>query len=168
MDKIKKRIKDKKQPDILGYILLGIFILLLAFVIFLLFRLKDVKWEYNHSKVDFIMPIIEEKLNTIEVNIGGKKKNETVNYTFNITNYRDKKVNKEDYKYKFYVNSTAEADYKLSKKGDKKNILDENNISEFLTIKGKKKEIITYKLNIKLKADQPEKNVIYLYVEGKK
>ena len=103
MDKIKKRVKEKKKPDVLDYILLTIFILLLLFVIFLLFKLKDARWEYKHNQVDFTMPIIEKKLNTIEVNVSGKKKDDVVNYLFNITNYRESKVNKVDYKYKFFV-----------------------------------------------------------------
>ena len=168
MTKIKKRIKEKKKPDILDYILLTIFILLLIFVIFLLFKLKDARWEHKNSQVDFTMPIIEKKLNTIEVNIGGKKKNDVVNYLFNVTNYRESKVNKVDYKYKFFVYSNTKADYKITKKDDNKNILDENNISDFKTIKGKKKAIITYKLTVKLKEDQPKDSVVYLYIEGKK
>lgn len=168
MDKIKKRIKDKKKKTISDYVLLTIFILLLLLVVYLLFQLKDAKWEYKHSNVDFTMPIIEKKLNTIEINIGNKKKDDQINYKFNITNYREDKVNKVDYEYKFYVTSDTKADYQLMKKDTEKNLLDENNISEYYKIKGKKKQIITYELKIKLKEDQKEQSVVYLYIEGKK
>ncbi len=74
MDKVKKRIKRNKEFGISGFILLGVFIILLIFVVYLLFRLKEAKWEYKYHDVDFTMPVIEEKLNTINVIVGGKKK----------------------------------------------------------------------------------------------
>ncbi len=168
MEKVKKRIKRHKEFGVTGFILLGIFILLLIFVVYLLFRLKEAKWEYKYSKVDFTMPVIEEKLNTINVIVGGKKKDEVVDYLFNITNYRENKVNKKPMKYRFFVRSNTKANYKLTLKDDDKNLLDEKNMSDYLTIKGKKKEIITYKLSITLKENQKKESVVDLYIEGKK
>jgi len=168
MSKIKRRLNERRKPNGWDFVLLGIFILLAVFIVYLLFRLKDARWEYSHSKVDFIMPVIEENLNTIEVNVGGKKKGDKINYLFNVTNFRDQDVNKTDYKYKFYVDSNTKATYEIYLKGQNTNLLDENNMSEYYTIKGKKKEIKTYKLKVKLKEDQPKESVIYLYIEGKK
>ena len=168
MDKVKKRIKRNREFGISGFILLGVFIILLIFVVYLLFRLKEAKWEYKYHDVDFTMPVIEEKLNTINVIVGGKKKDEVVTYLFNITNYRDRKVNKKPMKYKFFVRSNTKAEYKLTLKDDDKNLLDEKNISKYLTINGKKKEIITYKLTITLKENQKKESVVDLYIEGKK
>lgn len=169
MSKIKKRIKEKKKKTVSDYVLLSLFLLLLIFVIYLLFRLNAAKKEYNLTKgADFTIPVIEEKLNTISVDIGNKKKDEIVDYKFNITNYRDSDINKDKYKYRFYVNSEAKAEYTMTLKGDNKNILDMNNVSEYRTLISKKKDVKTYHLKIKLKEDQKKDSVVNLYIEGKK
>jgi len=168
MKKIKKRIDKKKKKTVVDYILLIVFILLLIFVVCLLFKMFAVKKEYKQmNKADFTMPIIENKLNTVQLRIDDKKKNDTLNYTFYINNYSGKKVNKKDFKYKFMITSNIDASYKIINE-DGKNVLGKNDISDYIKLEGKKRKNITYHLKVKLNKDQKEKEVIWLYIEGKK
>ena len=168
MKKIKKRIDKKKKKTVVDYILLIVFILLLIFVVCLLFKMFAVKKEYKQmNKADFTMPIIENKLNTVQLRIDDKKKNDTLDYTFYINNYSGKKVNKKDFKYKFMITSNIDASYKIINE-DGKNVLGKNDISDYIKLEGKKRKNITYHLKVKLNKDQKEKEVIWLYIEGKK
>ncbi len=168
MKKIKKRIDKKKKKTVVDYILLIVFILLLIFVVCLLFKMFAVKKEYKQmNKADFTMPIIENKLNTVQLRIDDKKKNDTLDYTFYINNYSGKKVNKKDFKYKFMITSNSDASYKIINE-DGKNVLGKNDISDYIKLEGKKRKNITYHLKVKLNKDQKEKEVIWLYIEGKK
>ena len=166
--KIKKRIDKKKKKTVVDYILLIVFILLLIFVICLLIKMVSVKKEHKQmEKADFTMPIVENKLNTVQLKIKDKKKGETIDYIFYITNYTGTKVNKKDCKYKFMVTSDVDASYKLMNK-DGKNILGKNDISKYIKLEGKKEKNIQYHLKVKLNKEQKEEKVIWLYIEGKK
>ena len=161
MKKIKKRIDKKKKKTVVDYILLIVFILLLIFVVCLLFKMFAVKKEYKQmNKADFTMPIIENKLNTVQLRIDDKKKNDTLDYTFYINNYSGKKVNKKDFKYKFMITSNIDASYKIINE-DGKNVLGKNDISDYIKLEGKKRKNITYHLKVKLNKDQKEKEVIW-------
>jgi len=168
MKKIKKRIDKKKKKTIVDYILLIVFILLLIFVICLVIKMFSVKKEYKQmEKADFKMPIIENKLNTVQLKIKDKKKNDTIDYIFYINNYSGNKVNKKEYKYKFMVTSNVDASYKIINE-DGKNVLGKNDISDYIKLEGKKRKNIPYHLKVKLNQDQAKQEVIWLYIEGKK
>jgi len=168
MKKIKKRIDKKKKKTPVDYILLIVFILLLIFVVCLAIKMMTVKKEYKEMKnADFNMPIIETKLNTVQLKIKDKKKDDKIDYIFYINNYSGKKINKKDFKYKFMVTSNVDASYKLINE-DGKNILGKNDISDYIKLEGKRKKNIEYHLKVKLNKEQKDEEVIWLYIEGKK
>lgn len=170
MNKKKIDKTKKKQYNMLDFILLGILISLVIVVLGLgIFALIKNSQQKKVTKVDMSVPIIEEKTNTLFLDLGKGKKGDTKKYLFKIKNHFKDKVNSDEYTYKISFTSDTDIGLSLYEEGKKENLLDKKTIStkEYSLKKNTKDEQI-YEVKIQLKEDTEANTMVYLQIEGKK
>ena len=170
MKKNKIDKKKKKEYNMLDFVLLGVLISLFLVVIGLgIFAIIKHHQKQEITKVDMAVPVIEEKTNTLLLDLGKGKKGDKRTYIFKVKNHYKEKVNKEEYIYKIRFTSDADIILSLYEDGKKTNLLDPKTIStqEFTL----KKNIIDehiYVAKIELMEDTEQESMVYLNIEGKK
>lgn len=122
-DSVLKKIIPKTTSE---KILTLVFILLLVTVITLLCIAISKKNEYKQKQsADIVIPIVEKETNnTLNVDISELSENSLKDYSFNITNYKENNINKEEVSYSIFL-STNDNDVtlKLYKNGTEDNLL---------------------------------------------
>ena len=168
----KKKIDKKKKKDynMLDFVLLGILIALLFLVIGLgIFAIIKNSQKKQVTKVDMSVPIIEEKNNTLYLDLGKGKKGDIKTYLFKIKNHYKDNINTEEYTYKISFTSDTDIGLSLYEQGSKKNLLNKKTIeTEEYSLKKNIKDEHIYEVKIKLKEDTKANTMVYLKIEGKK
>lgn len=160
----------KKEYNMLDFVLLGIFISLIFIVIGLgIFAIVKNNQRKSITKVDMSVPVIEEKTNTLYLDLGKGKKGDIKTYLLKVKNHYKNEINKEEYTYKISFTSDTDIGLSLYEEGKDDNLLDKKTIStkDFLLKKNVKDEKI-YKVKIQLKEDTKVNTMVYLNIEGKK
>lgn len=153
-------------------ILLITFIALLIIVIVLSIITINLKQEHNSKKdMNLVIPLLEnEANNTFLVDLSKMKKDEIKEYKFMITNYKDKKVAKEEVEYNIeLVNNSKAVSIKLYKEKDDKNLLTENqnkNIIKDNKLNKNKKDTDTYYLIMRAKEEPKKDDNISIKITG--
>ena len=149
---VKKEKNNKKKIDYAKVVtnekfLLSVFILLAVIVCIL--GCLVIKHKNNTRVIDktnVVIPIIEENTtNSIQIDAFGLTKERF--YVIKVTNYRDKNINKEEFKYTINVENDTKATIKVTKNDDETNLI-KNNKKTVVTgqelIKDKKQEDYYY------------------------
>ena len=161
LDKSKK--KEYNKAD---YFLLGLFILVCIIFIIVFIYFLHVKSDYK-NRANISIPVMKENLSsTVNINVSNKNKGDIVKYSFDIRNYNDSKINKNNIKYLIFMDSHINADFNITS-NDKEIKLKDNKSKYFELAKNKKKNV-RYDLTIKLNENTDKDYYIDLNVEGVK
>ena len=138
--------KIPKKALYIIFILLLILVLILGIVIITLNKQNN-----DNQKVDMVVPILDKKSNA-EFNIStDENKSNKIYYTFKITNYRGKDINKKEINYNIKFDYNDNIKLKLYKNTKKEKLI--NNETNNINLRSNKKEEQLYKLEI----DIPDK-----------
>lgn len=169
MEKKKKRRK-KKKLDQKDKILLVIFFILLVLVIILSVVAFGVKHkEKQQQTANVIIPIMEKTAEgELGIDISKMKKDETKEYTFIISNYKQEEINKEEIQYNLIMSIPDSVNIKIYKNDQELTYTESDGVIklEANDLKKNKKSEDTYRLEIKTTKDMTKKSIIDIKIEN--
>lgn len=163
--KTSKKILFKK-PDKTEMVLAIVFVILLIITICLGLEVQAIKKQnINKVKSSIVISVLgKDTNNEISVDVSKMKKGDTKDYAFNISNFKDESINKEEVPYAIQIVSEDGFDIELYKNDSNENILPENRILIENKLIGNEKQKDKYTLKIKANKKTKDKELIAIRV----
>lgn len=162
----KARKKIKINMDKTDTILVIVLILLVILNIFLTVKaIKQSKLEKKQVHTMITIPVLGEQTNNeISVDIANMKKGDTRDYSFKVSNNKDKSINDEEVIYGLQLVYEDGIEVEVYKNNGKDNILPENNIILDNKLKAKEEQEDIYTLKIKANKKTEDKKLLTIKV----
>lgn len=162
----KARKKIKINMDKTDIILVIVLILLVILNIFLTVKaIKQSKLEKEQVHTMITIPVLGEQTNNeISVDIANMKKGDTRDYSFKVSNNKDKSINDEEVIYGLQLVYEDGIEVEVYKNNGKDNILPENNIILDNKLKAKEEQEDIYTLKIKANKKTENKKLLTIKV----
>ena len=162
----KTRKKIKINMDKTDIILVIVLILLVILNIFLTVKaIKQSKLEKEQVHTMITIPVLGEQTNNeISVDIANMKKGDTRDYSFKVSNNKDKSINDEEVIYGLQLVYEDGIEVEVYKNNGKDNILPENNIILDNKLKAKEEQEDIYTLKIKANKKTENKKLLTIKV----
>lgn len=161
--------KNNKKQSINQEKVLAITFVLLAMlvIILLIVALKQKNERKARNESHITVPVLEENTTSnISINLKEFKEENTNEYVFIVSNYRQDKINKKELEYDINITNSDNIDIKLYKNDDTTNILDEDlEVEDNILVKNKKQEDI-YKLVITKNDKIKDSSVINIEIDS--
>lgn len=160
-----KRFKFTKF-DSFDLLLSVVFLGLLILTIFLGYKVKDTKKNYNeYIRASIVVPVLSKDTNNnISVDIENMKKGDSKSYTFKVANNKDNNINPEEVVYALQLINTENVNVEVYKNDSKENILPESNIILDNKLVADKEQIDTYTLKITAINNTKDKELITIKI----
>lgn len=171
--KKKKKTKVKRERklkftklDSVDTLLLVIFICMLVLTIFLGFKVHNAKKNYQeYKRASIVVPVLaKDTNNNISVDISNMKKGDTKEYTFKVSNNKDKNINPEEVVYALQLVNTDSVSVKVYKNDGKDNILPGSNIILDNKLKKDEEQVDVFTLKIKAVKKTSDKELITIKI----
>lgn len=163
---MKKNTKKQtiNQEKVLAIIFVALAILV---IILLIVALKQKNERKARNESHITVPVLEENTTSnISINLKEFKEENTNEYVFIVSNYRQDKINKKELEYDINITNSDNIDIKLYKNDDTTNILDEDlEVEDNILVKNKKQEDI-YKLVITKNDKIKDSSVINIEIDS--
>lgn len=163
---MKKNTKKQSinQEKVLAMIFVALAILV---IILLIVALKQKNERKARNESHITVPVLEENTTSnISINLKEFKEENTNEYVFIVSNYRQDKINKKELEYDINITNSDNIDIKLYKNDDTTNILDEDlEVEDNILVKNKKQEDI-YKLVITKNDKIKDSSVINIEIDS--
>ena len=163
---MKKNTKKQtiNQEKVLAIIFVALAILV---IILLIVALKQKNERKARNESHITVPVLEENTTSnISINLKEFKEENTNEYIFIVSNYRQDKINKKELEYDINITNSDNIDIKLYKNDDTTNILDEDlEVEDNILVKNKKQEDI-YKLVITKNDKIKDSSVINIEIDS--
>lgn len=163
---MKKNTKKQSinQEKVLAIIFVALAILV---IILLIVALKQKNERKARNESHITVPVLEENTTSnISINLKEFKEENTNEYVFIVSNYRQDKINKKELEYDINITNSDNIDIKLYKNDDTTNILDEDlEVEDNILVKNKKQEDI-YKLVITKNDKIKDSSVINIEIDS--
>lgn len=161
--------KNTKKQTINQEKVLAITFVLLAMlvIILLIVALKQKNERKARNESHITVPVLEENTTSnISINLKEFKEENTNEYVFIVSNYRQDIINKKELEYDINITNSDNIDIKLYKNDDTTNILDEDlEVEDNILVKNKKQEDI-YKLVITKNDKIKDSSVINIEIDS--
>ena len=163
---MKKNTKKQtiNQEKVLAIIFVALAILV---IILLIVALKQKNERKARNESHITVPVLEENTTSnISINLKEFKEENTNEYVFIVSNYRQDKINKKELEYDINITNSDNIDIKLYKNDDTTNILDQDlEVEDNILVKNKKQEDI-YKLVITKNDKIKDSSVINIEIDS--
>lgn len=158
----KKQTINQEKVLAIAFVLLAILVIILLIVAL---KQKNERKARNESHIT--VPVLEENTTSnISINLKEFKEENTNEYVFIVSNYRQDKINKKELEYVINITNSDNIDIKLYKNDDTTNILDEDlEVEDNILVKNKKQEDI-YKLVITKNDKIKDSSVINIEIDS--
>ena len=158
----KKQTINQEKILAITFVLLAILVIILLIVAL---KQKNERKARNESHIT--VPVLEENTTSnISINLKEFKEENTNEYVFIVSNYRQDKINKKELEYDINITNSDNIDIKLYKNDDTTNILDEDlEVEDNILVKNKKQEDI-YKLVITKNDKIKDSSVINIEIDS--
>lgn len=158
----KKQTINQEKVLAITFVLLAILVIILLIVAL---KQKNERKARNESHIT--VPVLEENTTSnISINLKEFKEENTNEYVFIVSNYRQDKINKKELEYDINITNSDNIDIKLYKNDDTTNILDEDlEVEDNILVKNKKQEDI-YKLVITKNDKIKDSSVINIEIDS--
>lgn len=158
----KKQTINQEKVLAIAFVLLAILVIILLIVAL---KQKNERKARNESHIT--VPVLEENTTSnISINLKEFKEENTNEYVFIVSNYRQDKINKKELEYDINITNSDNIDIKLYKNDDTTNILDEDlEVEDNILVKNKKQEDI-YKLVITKNDKIKDSSVINIEIDS--
>ena len=162
--KERKKIKiNMDKTDIILVIVLILLVILNAFLTVKVIKQSKIEKEKVHTMIT--IPVLGEQTNNeISVDIANMKKGETKDYSFKVSNSKDKNINDEEVIYGLQLVYEDGIEVEVYKNDGKDNILPENNIILDNKLKAKEEQEDIYTLKIKANKKTEDKKLLTIKV----
>ena len=154
----KKKLQTSDKIMFFTFIILALLVIILTIVAVS----KKVQKDKVKEK-DLVIPILDKKaMEQVQIDISGMKKGEKKKYIFQITNYKNKEVNKNKITYHISFSASDDVSLKLQEENKDQNLLKENKMTH--TFSGKEKQDIVYELKITANKTIPKNSFVSLEI----
>lgn len=114
--------KKTKKLDSLFFMKLAFVLLVILVVILSIIVIVKKQESKNNLKANIVIPMVDKE-DEAPFSVNLRALNESGEYVFKVTNYNDKKINKEDLNYYIDVQNKTDTKVELTKYGSKDNLL---------------------------------------------